>query len=185
MSHVSVKKIIKSLIIVVVSLMYIRYNLITYSLFYSQFLPCVDGEQPALIMLADNYQSIWHPYCDEVVSKGPFSETSLSSTHFTSRKDDSLDISIDDDGDGRTYIYRIKAPTGLKPKHMTYYFDEHFNLIKAHDDDANADIDPVQVNKQHIINEITRLVMPVIEDQHPPIINLQAIFNLVHWHRFN
>ncbi len=181
----NIKNILKGAFIVLFFFAWIRYNLLSNSVYYASNIPHLEGEEPELVMMADNYAILPHPDSEYINVTTPLSDASLSSTYFLFPKGYSLAIEIVDEGEGKLYKYDLNTPSDLSPREVIYYYDSHFNLVRAIDTYSGTDIDPDQVNKPYVVDVIKKCVSPFILYQTRPLINLQGLFNIVYWERFN
>ena len=185
MKKTAIFKLVKYLCISIFVIYYVRYNIMAHSLYYARYLPHAYGE-PIITMMIDNFHAIDKPYGDGVEYCERCIEHMINDTKFYSYHHDELRIDYDEEPSGRIYTFKMRSSGDLKPSEVTYYFNRHFDLIKAYDEDNHIYIEPDQVDVQYVISEIyKRLYLFVDADELPPLINLQPIYNLIYWKNFN
>ena len=80
-----------------------------------------------------------------------------------------------------TYSYFINTPKG----NLYYKFNKHGELVWIGGTYIEVKEKINEQEKKEIYNQVQALIQPIVDKQDKPAINLQWLFNLVNYRRFN
>lgn len=148
-------------------LYYCYLNLTSNAVYYAQKIPHVENQSPEKFYLMKNLKDVSNPNPQKYVFD-------IDEAHSVKNSTETFIIGTTSNG---------RKPLLIR-SNFSHRLDADFHIISSTD---RSDWREVQLSKAEInqINkEIDEFLQPLIDSQGPPLINLQWIFNLIHYKEF-